>query len=565
MTRLGDGSIGGKGRGIAFIRSLVDDALFEIPGGAIDVAVPRTALVGIDEFEFFLESNRLWSFAYYESPGEEGIRRVRETFLETELSDALEGRLRRFALSTERPLIVRSSGLFEDMLQVPFSGVYASYVIPNAHPDPEIRARQLTTAVKLVYSSLFAPATREYFAMAGYALEEERMAVVVQELVGARRGRWFYPLLSGAAQSRNYYPVSYLRPEDGFCVAALGLGSYVVSGGPAFCFCPRFPKLDLVSPSLLLESSQRSFLALDMENVDPDLASNEDAALRFLPIEEAESDPSFGMIASTWDAANDRLVPGIAAPGPRVIDLGNILKHEAWPFAEAIEDVLDLGEKSMGVPVEIEYALEAASPSSKPTLYLLQIKPLYRGECRSVVDLEGVDRSDCFIYSPRSMGNGRDAAIEDVVWVDPRRFDKAHTPAIAREIGELNRELRSEGRKYILIGPGRWGTRDPGLGIPVAFSQISGARAIVEADLPDFKIESSLGSHFFHNVTSMNIGYLTVPWHDRDKGVDWEWLYSFEPLRRTEHCARTRLPRPLDLLMDGRSGRAAVLKQAEEA
>jgi len=562
MTRLGDGSVGGKGRGLVFIRSLVDGADFGRIAPGLDVKVPRTAFVGIDEFESFLESNGMWSFAYYEAAGEGGPGRVRERFLATALSPALEDRLRRFALSTDRPLAVRSSGLFEDMLQVPFSGIYETYVIPNSHPDPEVRARQLRTAVKLIYASLFSARTRSYFDMAGYALEEERMAIVVQELVGSRRGRWYYPLVSGTAQSRNYYPVSYLKSEDGLCVAALGLGSYVVSGEPALRFCPRFPKLGIVAPSLLLESSQRAFLALDMEDADPDLAAGDEATLRELPIEEAEADPFFGMVASTWDAANDRLSPGVISVGPRVIDLGNILKHEAVPFAEAIEATLDIGERSMGTPVEIEYALNLDEPSRVPALYLLQLKPLIRSEGKGNVDLDGIDRGDCFIVSPRSMGNGRDATIEDVVWVDPRRFDKSETGLIAREIEELDRDMRSEGRKYLLVGPGRWGTRDRWLGVPVAFTQISRARAIVEADLTDFKVESSLGSHFFHNVTSMNIGYLTVPWDGGEGKVDWDWLYSFEPARRTPRCARTRLPAPLEILMDGRSSRAVVLKRA---
>jgi hypothetical protein len=560
MTRLGDGSVGGKGRGLAFIRGLVDFADFGRVAPGLEVKVPRTAFIGIDEFESYLESNGMWSFAYYEAAGEGGGAAVRERFLSTPLPPALEESLARYALSTDSPLAVRSSGLLEDMLQAPFSGIYETYVIPNSHPDPAVRARQLGTAVKLIYASLFSTETRAYFDMAGYALEEERMAIAIQELVGSRRGRWYYPHVSGTAQSRNYYPVSYLRPEDGLCVAALGLGSYVVSGKPALRFCPRFPKLDIVAPSLLLEASQRGFLALDMEDDDPDLAAGEDAALREIPIEEAEGDPRFGMLASTWDAANDRLSPGVAVPGPRVLDLANILKHEALPFAEAVEATLEIGELSMGTPVEIEYALNLDEPGGVPALYLLQLKPLFRGEGKEAVDLDGLDRGDCFILSPRSMGNGRDASIEDVVWVDPRRFDRSATTEIAGEIGELDREMREEGRKYVLVGPGRWGTRDRWLGVPVAFRQISMARAIVEADLPDFKVESSLGSHFFHNVTSMGVGYLTVPWDGGEGRVDWEWLYSFEPARRVGRCARTRLPGALELLMDGRSGRAAVLK-----
>ncbi len=562
LSRLGDGSVGGKGRGLVFIKSLLDNVSFPRYIKGIDVKIPRTAFIGIDEFELFLESNGMWSYAFYESAGEHKDSELRERFLRTRLSATLEERLGRFAAETDRPLAVRSSGLFEDMLQVPFSGIYETYIIPNSHPDGSFRGAQLCQAVKLIYASLFSQKTRAYFEMAGYALEEERMGVVVQELVGSRRGRWYYPHVSGTAQSYNYYPVSYLKPEDGLCISALGLGSYVVGGGPAHRFCPKYPKLDVIAPERVLDSSQRVFRALDMEDAEPDILLGDEAALREIDIAEAEADPRFALLASTWDAENDRLSAGVGARGARIVDLANILKHDALPFAEAIDMVLDMGSRSMGTPVEIEYALNLDEPGGAPALYLLQLKPLIRSEGKGVVELEGVSRDDCFIYSDRSMGNGRDAGIEDVVWVDPRKFDRKETLAIAAEIEGLDREMRALGRRYVLVGPGRWGTRDRWLGVPVAFTQISMARVIVEADLPDFKVESSLGSHFFHNVTSMNIGYFTVPWNGAGK-VDWDWLYSFAPERTTPHCARTRLPGGLEILMDGRKSLAAIRKRGK--
>jgi hypothetical protein len=560
LSRIGDGSVGGKGRGLVFIKSLLDNVSFPRYVQGIDVKIPRTAFIGIDEFELFLESNGLWSYAFYESAGEGKDEELRRRFIDTKLSDRLEENLGRFALGTDRPLAVRSSGLFEDMLQVPFSGIYETYIIPNSHPDAAVRVRQLSLAVKLIYASLFSQKTRAYFDMAGYALEEERMGVVIQELVGTRRGRWYYPHVSGTAQSYNYYPVSYLKPDDGLCIAALGLGSYVVGGGPAYRFCPKYPKLDVIPADRVLDSSQRVFRALDMENDEPDIVSGDEAALCELDIEEAESDPRFGLLASTWDMENDRLSPGVGANGLRVIDLANILKHDVLPFAEAVDMVLDMGSRSMGTPVEIEYALNLDEPSGVPALYLLQLKPLIRSEGKAAVDIEALDRAECFIYSDRSMGNGRDASVSDVVWVDPRRFERSATVAIAAEIEEFDKEMRALGRRYVLVGPGRWGTRDRWLGVPVAFTQISMARVIVEADLPEFKVESSLGSHFFHNVTSMNIGYVTVPWNG-DGSVDWDWLYSIPPVRSTAHCSRTFLDEPLEILMDGRRSVAAIRKR----
>jgi hypothetical protein len=300
-----------------------------------------------------------------------------------------------------------------------------------------------------------------------------------------------------------------------------------------------------------------------MENTEPDIESGDEASFAKLDIAQAEPDSRFGLVASTWDMSNDRLVPGIGSRGPRIIDLANILKNEALPFAQAIGMVLDMGERSMGTSVEIEYALNLDEASGIPALYLLQLKPLVRSEGRASTDLGTLRREDCFLLSGQSMGNGRDVSIEDVVWVDPRSFDRQATIDIAAEIEELDLEMRLLKRRYVLVGPGRWGTRDRYLGIPVAFTQISMARVIVEADLPDLKVESSLGSHFFHNVTSMNIGYFTVSW-EGEGFVDWDWLYGFAPERRTTHCARTRLSEPMEILMDGKNSKAAILKKCRD-
>jgi hypothetical protein len=558
LTRLGDGSVGGKGRGILFIRNLLDNLDFGRYLGELDVKVPRTSFVGIDEFERFLESNGLWSYAFYEAESEVELR---SRFLSSPLDPGLVERLERFIATVTGPLAVRSSGLFEDMLMVPFSGVYDTYIIPNCHPDPTRRLDQLVMAIKLIYASLFSAKSRSYFELAKYNLEEERMAVVVQELVGRRRGRWFYPHISGTAQSFNYYPLSYAKPEDGLCVAALGLGSYVVEGMPAYRFCPRYPKLESMPPERLRSDSQRLFRALDMETADPDLSRGEDADLVDLELSVAETDPAFSLLASTWDARNDRLVPGIAPRGMRVVDLSSILAFDSLPFAQAIDMVLDVGSRSMATPVEIEYALNLDEISGRPALYLLQLKPLIRIEEGSSFEFECSDPAEAFILSEKSMGNGRDISICDIVWVDPASFDRSATEAVAREIEELDREMRSLGRRYVLVGPGRWGTRDHWLGVPVIFSQIANARLIVETEMPGFPVDFSFGSHFFHNVTSMNVGYLTVG--GSASFVDWAWLSSLSPERRTAHCARTRLPEPLEIVMDGRKGRAIIRKRAK--
>lgn len=561
IGKLADGSVGGKGRGIVFIHSLLENLDFSSYIKGIDIKIPRTAFIGIDEFENFLESHNLWTEAYY-GPYTPQLKR---TFLSTPLSANLVARLKGFLSTTARPLAVRSSGLFEDMLIVPFSGIYETYILPNNHPDPEVRLGQLCDAVRLIYASLFSLQARSYFEAARYNLEEERMAVVIQELVGTNYGDYYYPHISGIAQSYNYYPVSYLKPEDGLCVSGLGLGTWVVGGGAAHRFSPHYPKVDLISPEHALESTQRSFHALDMKRSTPDLFSGEMASIAELPLSAAVDDRWFQMLASTWDMEDLRFVPGTGGRGPRVIDLANILKHDAIPFASAVSMILDVGSRSMGTPVEIEYALNFNDSGDRPALYILQLKPLIKAEDKITVDLGSIGKDRCLLYSAAAMGNGRIQGIRDVVWIDPGSFDRSRTLEMAAEIEELNNEIRKLGLRYILIGPGRWGTRDRWLGVPVAFSQIAKAALIAEVDLPDFVVDSSLGSHFFHNLTSLNIGYMKIG-QDRTKSfVDWDWLRSIPVARRTPHCLWSQAPSPFDIQMDGRSSRIAVVKPGADA
>jgi len=554
LARLGGGSVGGKGRGLAFIKSLIDNLAFPKTQNGMEIKLPYTAFLGIDEFERFMDQHGLWGFAWYAAPATE----VRRAFLSRPLDQELVWRLRSFLATTDKPLAVRSSGLFEDMLMVPFSGVYDTFLIPNDDPDPEKRLTQLCDAIRLIYASLYSETSRSYFDAAGYKIEEERMAVVIQELVGRKRGRWFYPLVAGTAQSYNYYPISYLKPDDGLCVAALGLGPYVVEGGEAHRFSPRYPKLDVVAPGRTINGTQRWFYALDMERRDFDLSVGEEATLARLELSDAEEDPSFAMVASTWSIEDDRLEPGISARGPRIVDFAPILKYDLFPFAAVVDAVLEVGSKSMGLPVEIEYAISEDGPEGAPIFYLLQLKPLIQRFDKVQIDLGALVKGDCLVASDRCMGNGRVQGIRDLIFVDPGLWDRSATETIAREITQLNDSLKAENRHYVLIGPGRWGTRDHWLGIPVAFAQISNAKAIVEADLPDFRIDSSLGSHFFHNVTAMNIGYFSAAWGAPSSFVDWASLALLPVHARTAHCVHARTDEDIDIAMDGRLGHGVI-------
>jgi hypothetical protein len=361
VSRLVDGSVGGKGRGIIFIRSLLENLEFSRYIKGIDIKIPRTAFIGIDEFEVFLETNNLWTSSFYGPQTGE----LRRTFVSIPLSRPLVAKLKHFLAATTKPLAVRSSGLFEDMLMVPFSGIYDTYIIPNNHPDPEVRLNQLCDAVRLIFASLFSSEARSYFEMTGYNLEEERMAVVIQELVGSTRGDYYYPHVSGVAQSYNYYPISYSKPEDGLCVSALGLGTWVVGGGASHRFSPRYPKLDMVPPDQLLDNTQRNFHARTCGEAcgAPGRGNGQPGRTSY---QRRFQDRKFSYLVSTWDAQDLRFVPGDSGKGTKVVDLANILKYDALPFAEAISMILDVGARSMGTPVEIEYALNLDEPSGLP-------------------------------------------------------------------------------------------------------------------------------------------------------------------------------------------------------
>jgi len=555
LVRLGDGSVGGKGRGLVFISSLIENSAFIGLSEKMEIQIPYTAFIGIDEFDRFMEQNELWGFSWINMSDME----IKKMFVSLPLCRDLVNRLRVFLYITNKPLAVRSSGLFEDMLLVPFSGVYDTYVIPNSNPDFEKRLAELCDAVRLVYASLYFESSRQYFDAASYKIEEERMAIIIQELAGTRNGRWYYPIISGIAQSYNYYPFSYLKPDDGLCVAGIGHGCYVVSGGAAYRFSPKYPKVDATVSGSRIDSTQRNFYALDMENRALDLLEGDEVTLKCLDISEAERNEDFAMTVSTYNREDDRLEPGIGRHGLRVINFAPILKYDLFPFAEVLEAVLDIASKSMGLPVEIEFAV--SRHKEKLIFYLLQVKPLIQntGRQEANIDLQDIDK--CFVFSGRSMGNGRDTTISDIIWVDPETFSPTHTAAIAKEIETLNAMLKARGLRYVLVGPGRWGTRDYSLGIPVNFPQISFSRVIVETNLPNFNVESSQGSHFFHNVTSMNIGYLSVsPGHDKDH-IDWEWLKSLHCEERTQFCRWSKTEEPLDIVMDGRIANTVIYKR----
>jgi hypothetical protein len=555
VVSLASGSLGGKGRGLAFVNTLIYS--FElgrlIPG--INLKTPITAIIGTDEFDMFMERNHLWE----KVREEKDYNVLQRLFLEGSLSYNLEKELRIFVRLIEKPLAVRSSSLFEDSLTQPFSGIFGTYLLPNNHPEFDTRLRQLEHSIKLVFASIYSKTARTYFEAINYKFEQEKMAVVIQEVVGNRFEDTFYPHISGTAQSFNFYPVAHMTPQDGFAVMAAGLGQYVVEGDRAFRFSPAYPSLDVVSQRDIFKNSQVYFYAVDMAKKDIDLLEGENAGLAILDITHAERHGTLQHSASVYNPDNDSITPGLDSAGPRVINFANILKYNYIPLAQTLKIILEVVKEAFGTHVEIEFAVDLnKDKSGLASFYLLQIKPLIGSGAGYTIDPDAIVNEDVILLANKSMGNGLIEYIKDVIYLEPSRFMNLMTEKMAEEIDIMNDRMLKENRRYILIGPGRWGTRDKFIGIPVAWPQISNAKIIVEVSLPDFPLDASLGSHFFHNVTSMNIGYFSINQSTRDGYVNWEKLEAAKVVEEGKFFRHVRFEKPMTVRMDGKKRMAVV-------
>lgn len=562
ICKFSDGAIGGKGRGIAFMNYLLynSNMLEAVPD--IVIRIPGTYIIGIEEFSTFLENNVLDEFVTNEYDYEV----IKTRFLESKLSDSLRYRLKILLERVKEPLAVRSSGLLEDSVKHSMSGLYETIFVPNNHEDIEVRLQHLTEAIKMVYASVYSPEAREYFDAINYNIEEEKMGIVIQKIAGRKYNNRFYPLISGIAQSYNYYPFSYIQPEDGVSMIVLGLGKNVVDGERSFRFCPGYPHLEMLTPEELVRNSQRKFYALDLTKNTVDLRKGEAATLSKLDIREAEHDGVLSQLVSTWNHLDERLEVGISGKGPRVLNFAEILQYEAYPLAKTIKHILNLGTQALETPVEIEFAVDIdENENGRMIFYLLQMKHMLRDTEECSIDIAGPDKEKMFLFADMGMGNGRIDNIVDILWADPEKFDKSCTEKMAQEVEYFNKKIKQTSNSYILMGPGRWGTRDKWLGIPVTWPQVSKAGVIVEYSLEGFRVDASMGSHFFHNITTMNIGYFSVRQDSGDGFIDWEWLRKQHCLERGEFFVHTRLPKKAAIVMDGRKGSFAVYKKYEDS
>ncbi len=551
------GALGGKGRGLAFINTLIYNIEFPQLVDQINITTPITVVIGTDEFQHFITKNKLFDKIIDTSIP---YQKLREHFMAGQLSSSLMKKLKVFVSQIDKPIVARSSSNSEDSITQPFAGVFDTYIVPN-NTNKKLVLEKVANAIKLVFASTFSPKSRNFLTVIHHKIEEEKMAVVLQELVGTQHGDYYYPHISGVAQSFNYYPVASMKPEEGVAVVGFGLGTYVVDGWKSFRFSPKYPLISNSSLKDLLDSSQVQFFAVDCKRTDTDfLKDGELAALKLLDIYDAMPHGTLKHCVSVYNPNNDRLEPGDTGFGPLVVNFANILQFNYVPLAKTISTILNTVQEAFGSPVEIEYAVNLdRSKNGLPSFYLLQIKPLVGEYLENKISLEKIDKSKMLLYTKSSIGNGKIDNIRDIIFVDITKFNKLKTLEMAEEIESLNKIMIKNKRPYILIGPGRWGSRDQFVGIPVNWSQISNARIIVEVSMHNFPLDSSMGSHFFHNVTVMNIGYFSVLHSSSTDFIRWEMLKKQPLEHQTKYFNHIRLDNPVSVLMDGKHKISAIV------
>jgi len=564
FIRLRPGSLGGKGRGLAFLLFLRSsyNAGFRKEFPEVDIQVPRTVVIGTDEFGQFMRENDLYD---YVTTDHEDIE-IKERFLQSHLPEELWDDLGFIFSEQKKPLAVRSSSIFEDSLFQPFAGVFSTYMLPNNHPDLEVRLNQLVSAIKLVYASTYMKLARSYAETLGISLGESRMAVVIQEVVGQVHGERYYPNFSGTAASYNYYPLGkHLQPEDRIAFAALGLGKTVVDGGLSRRFSPKRPQVNIfASVKDEIKSSQSSFFAVRLSQEEHiNLERGEYSFLESCSLREAIDDKTLALIADTYDPQGGRLVSGFRdeMEGAPVVTFNRQLKYGTFPLAAILNRVLQLGEEAMGCPVELEYAGNfSAEKDEMSTFSLLQLRPFLEHEESMMIEDMDLPDQELFVSSSVVSGYRSISDIQDIIYVKPEDFDLTKTVEMVEEIMTLNRTLVEEGLPYILIGPGRWGTCERHLGIPVVWSDINGARVIMEVDLKDFQVDHSQGSHFFHNISSAGIPYFYIKYNSKTDFLDWDWLESIKPVRETTYFRHIRTKKPLTVIANGKKRSGKVVK-----
>ncbi|MBT8374354.1 MAG: PEP/pyruvate-binding domain-containing protein, partial [Deltaproteobacteria bacterium] len=562
FIKIGKGSLGGKARGLAFMSTqLKENSHIHEKFKDITISVPKTLVISTEAFDSFISENNLRDIPNSDLSDNQ----ITEIFLQSSLPDRLNNYLKLFIEHVNYPLAIRSSSLLEDAQFQPFAGIYNTFMLPNQNLDPAQRLTQLVIAIKLVYASTYLETPRAYAKSTLHRTEDEKMAVIIQQLSGGRYGDYFYPPLSGVAQSYNFYPISHMKPEEGIAHIALGLGKTVVEGGTSLRFSPKYPQFlpQFSAVDDILKNSQRYFFALKMvdcsDHFESQNKTTDDATLTKLEIDDASDHAPVINFSSTYIPEENRIRDTGNVSGYPVLTFASILKYESFPLPQILTEILKIGRKGMGSPVEIEFSVNIDfNKEKKPEFSLLQIRPMAISMHNRDVEITKKDIDSAFCFSTMALGNGKFKDISDIIYVRPDTFDPARTVEIAGEIGKFNRQMVQQNRKYLLIGPGRWGSADRWLGIPVTWNNISGIAAVVETTADNLKADPSQGSHFFHNITSLGISYLTIKENSKDF-LDLKWLKSLSPESETHYLRHVKIDRPITLKIDGKKSRAVLI------
>lgn len=557
FARIGEGSLGGKGRGLAFIGHIVKTHLELNSYENFPVTTPKTVVLCTDIFDEFMEANRLYEIALSYRPDEEILKH----FLAAKLPKRLVSDFLVFFDAISTPIAIRSSSMLEDSQYQPFAGIYSTYMIPYVSDKYEM-VRLLSNAVKAVYASVFYKDSKAYMTATQNLIDQEKMAIVLQEVVGGDYGKLFYPAASGVTRSINYYPIGNEKTEDGIVNMAMGLGKYIMDGYPGLRFSPLHPKniLQLSSLDTALRDTQTQFYALDLESMSKDFTIDDSFNLQKIRIQQAGANSPLRYVCSTYDPDDQIIRDGFYEGGRKVVSFANMLKHDTLPLAETLDKVLKVGQQEMGRPVEIEFAVNIKS-QQEAEFFVLQIRPIVDNKEVVNEDLENIDKSETVLYSRNALGNGISTDVSDVVYVKTKNFSAANNPAIAREIEKVNIRFSEADKNYVLVGPGRWGSSDAWLGIPVKWAHISQARVIVESGLENYRIEPSQGTHFFQNLTSFGVGYFTInSFSQQDGFFDEDFLNAQPAVYETDFIRHVRFDQPLPIKISGKKKIGVVLK-----
>jgi CheY-like chemotaxis protein len=559
FSRIGEGSIGGKARGLAFINSVIHQYKLYNKYPNVLITVPRTVVLSTDVFDEFMESNDLYRIGMSDLPDEE----ILERFVEAKLPGWLHQDLYTIISVTKVPLAVRSSSKLEDSHYQPFAGIYSTYMIPVNKVNSANTMELLTSAIKSVYASVYFKESKAYIEATSNVIDEEKMGIVLQEVCGTMHGSCYYPTLSGVARSINFYPIEPEKHGDGIAKVAYGLGKYIVDGGVSLRFSPAFPKkiLQLSSSKMMLRDTQKHYYALNLNESSYHVSTDDAVNLVKHKIDDALGDPAFRHVASVYDYQSDVVRDGLQYEGKKIITFAGILQHDSFPLAEIVKDLLEIGGKEMNLPIEIEFAVDMDVPKGNPYIFnFLQIRPIVESDQSSNIDLDELKPEETILWSVSALGNGEFTDLSDLVYVKPGSFNAAASKEIAAVVEQLNNGFRERHAGYVLVGPGRWGSSDPWLGIPVKWIQISAARVIVESGLENFRIDPSQGTHFFQNLTSFRVGYMTINPFISDGFYDSAYLDGLEAVYEDEYVRHVHFDRPLEILIDGRTHRGAVMK-----